>query len=579
MTSIYKPECLRHIIPVLFAWALFSQASLLFGQNTARTPNDVRKQRGLQIEAAFKPAFFCKPAVQRIEARKGQTVNFEFRMEPVRENVSITVRPVALRQFVTGALRADLEGPPPAGMVLNGSRRYDLQIGEEAVLRGTVKVPANDSDFHSFGILVEDNGYLPDNNRRGVDEVTYGVKFVSQYILRCDINVTNGRGTDIEFLQIESSGLVERNGVPSAEVFIYNPSQSVIEFKLQSKLTRPGYVEGKKDVNLFAPVNSSKNEPEKYSTRIFPESRIKMVSDWPNAVFPGEFEMETKVLRDRKAIFVARSQLSIGDDSFPAQSTFAAQVSNGVHVHPAQLFLSQERGAKKFVPVHLTNFSTEEVTLVIQPIDKQGNRVDWLLVRPQQVTVKPGANRKALLSVKSLSDRENHRMAFLSIQNESAENNDGCTLPVAFKGTGRFSPTIATNSMRINNEVEGGAFVVDVMNQSELPVPVNATIQFDSSTGNKMTAQAGYGKWLLPGEQRRLNFQINTSVAEGKLPVSFVLTDSVQKLIAKRTFDLDINSDSIVASEPDQNRNGVPARQASVRTDGEQDNADGSRGK
>ncbi len=510
--------------------------------STTRRQLEESKQKGLSINAPFKPAFFCTPAVNRIEARKGQTIDFEFRLEPARENVRIKVRPVALTQFETGALRADLEGPPPAGMSFQGKTEYDLQLGEEVVLRGRIKVPSNDSDFHSFGLLVQDGGYLTDDRREG-DDVTFGVKFVSQYILRCDITVTNGRGSDIKNLQIESAELVEHNGVPSAKVMVFNPTKSTIEFQLQSKLSRDGYLAAKKSVDLFAQVNSSNNPPEKYITRIFPNSRLKMVGTWPNAVFPGQFEMETKVVRKRKTIFVAINPLNIGADSFPAQSTFAAQISSGVHVHPSQLYLSYQRGAKRTVHLHLSNFSTKDSTLAIEPVDEEGNPINWLLVRPQQVTVKPGSNRKAMLSLKSLPDRESHRLAFLKIRNLQEANEEPCVLPVAYRGTGEFHPTIATNAMRIDPDVDDGVFVVDLMNQSPLPIPINATIHFKSSTGNTMTAQSGFGKWLLPGQQRRIDFKIDASIAEGELPVRLDLTDAAQKLIAQRDYTLVVSQE------------------------------------
>ena len=500
-----------------------------------------KRSFGPKVQASFKPAFFCKPAVNRIEARKGQTIPFEFRMEPVRENVRVSVRPVALRQSETGAIQADLDSPPPAEIILDAEKHYDLIVGEEMVLRGKIRMPKNDSDFHSFGILVQDNGFLGDDPARSGD-VTYGVKFVSQYILRCDITVTNGRGTDINNLQIETADLIEHGGVPSAKVMVFNPTNSTIEFELESSLTREGYAEEKKGVKLFAPINSNANAPEKFVTRIFPQSRLQMVAGWPNAIFPGDFDFETKVIRKRKIIFVATTPITINADDFPAQSTFAAQISTGVHVHPAQVFLSRQRGAKRLVPVHLTNLSDREVMLDLAPVDDRGEVVKWVSVRPKQISIAPGSKRKAMVSVTSNADKKSHRLAFLNIVelDEEGRYDRQCNLPVAFQGTDPFVPVLATNAMRLDSEVEGGAFVVDVMNQSKLPVPVTAMIQYKSASGNSQFSQTGFGKWLLPSEKRRLEFKIESSIPEGELPILLAFNDAKQQQIAKREFALNI---------------------------------------
>ena len=537
--SYFNKRCL--IIPLALVISLVQGTGFLCAQSANRRSEKPGKEKGLTVETAFKPAFFCTPAVNRIEARKGQTINFEFALKPVREAVRVSVRPVALKQDETGALKADLESPPPAEIRLNGRGEYDLPLGEEIKLTGRIKLPNNDSDFHSFGILVQDNGYLADERGQS-DESTYGVKFVSQYILRCDVKITNGRGTDIKKLQVESAELVEVNGVPSASVMVVNPTRSTIEFEMQAKLTRAGYIEAKKDVKLFSRINANDNPPQRFITRIFPETRLEMVAGWPDAVFPGDYEMTTKITRNRSTIVETSTPLTIGTDDFPAQSAFAAEVGRGLHAHPAQILLSRQRGAKRFIPLNLTNFSTEPVEVDLHAIDLEGQPVDWLLIRPEQVTLNPGENRKSMVSLKAISDRQNHRVAFIEFVDPTSNSSEHVKIPVAYQGSGPFVPKLATNVLRIDYEIEGGAFVVDSLNQSELPLPIDASIRFKSSNGNTQTARAGYGKWLLPGEQRRLEFKINSSIAEGELPVELTFVDVQGNILAQREFVLNVES-------------------------------------
>jgi len=194
------------------------------------------------------------------------------------------------------------------------------------------------------------------------------------------------------------------------------------------------------------------------------------------------------------------------------------------------------------VPVHLTNLSNREVTLDLAPVDERGEVIKWLSVRPKQINIGPGSKRKAMISVTSRADKESHRMAYLNIVELDEEGlyDKQCNLPVAFQGTDPFSPILATNVMRLDTEVEGGAFVVDVMNQSELPIPVSATIKYKSASGNMQTAETGFGKWLLPSDQRRLEFKIESSIPEGELPILLSFTDAKQQELAKREFALKI---------------------------------------
>lgn len=493
--------------------------------------------QGLTVESAFKPAFFCTPAVDRVQARRGQSIDFNFKLEPVRESVRVTVRPVALKQNETGALQADLESPPPAGVRINGAGEYDLIVGTETELSGRIKLPSNDSDFHSFGILVQDNGFISDNQGQAGDS-TFGVKFVSQYILRCDVQVTNARGTDIQHLQLESADVVERGGVPSARIILYNPTESTVSFEMQSNLKRQGYIENQKGVKLFVRNNSNYDPPKRFETQIFPGTRLELVSDWPAAVFPGQYEMVSKITRNRKTVREFTTPLSVGDDAFPAQSAFAIEVATGVHANPSQIYLSRKRGAKRFIPLNLTNFSTESIQLEIEPTAETGELVDWLLVRPNVIDLKPGENRKAMVSLKSLSDKQSHRIASLKISEVGSRPDKSSFLPVAYQGTDPFVPTLATNQLRLDHELKGGCLVVDVRNQSDLPLPVDANVRFRNSNGNSVNVRDGYGKWLLPNAIRRLEFKIDASIAEGDFPAQLSFVDTQGQLIAQREYVL-----------------------------------------
>jgi hypothetical protein len=81
------------------------------------------------------------------------------------------------------------------------------------------------------------------------------------------------------------------------------------------------------------------------------------------------------------------------------------------------------------------------------------------------------------------------------------------------------------------------------MNQSELPLPIDASVQFKISNGSQQIVKAGYGQWLMPEAKRRLEFKIDASISEGDLPVKLTFVDAKGNLLAEREFTLNITKD------------------------------------
>ncbi len=103
-------------------------------------------------------------------------------------------------------------------------------------------VPRNKAKFHSFGLLVRDAGRTPSSKRRklpdGKTRTQAGVRFVTQYVLRCDIQVNNAPGDDFSNVEVKGVELASFDGLPTARVLLENPTDSVQLFQVRAEVWR-----------------------------------------------------------------------------------------------------------------------------------------------------------------------------------------------------------------------------------------------------------------------------------------------------------------------------------------------------
>ncbi|NND98865.1 MAG: hypothetical protein HKN47_16225 [Pirellulaceae bacterium] len=520
----------------------------------AQSKNSLPPKVDIDVKTGFRPAYTATPIVNRIEARRGQRIPFSFDITSHRDDVTALVRPVALRQDINGAFMADVDAPAPTAVKLLGKKQLKLEKDNPITVSGEILVPNNQSPFHSFGILIRDQGKPPQRGPR--DETRFGFNFVTQYILRCDVTVSNGRNDDIRKLEVTAAEFVQSRGVPVAIVTVTNPTASTIEFELQSRLLSDDWGQTKRYVGLTVPARSGLNAPERYVTRILPGATIQMEAHWPQAVFAGRYTLETRTTLKRRVYQTSVTQLQIGEDQFPAQETWVRQIAPSVHASPSQIAVGHDKPYRRMQAVTLMNHSKNDVLIELSLVNDQADDLAWAVVRPTQLSISPGGKRVVMVSLNRIDDRKRHRVGSLrlstkvqsdqTVTDQTADQNPhSASLPIAFFGSDDTTPQLELAPMAATKALtESGEpsinLILPVTNQSTFPVPLSAVLSLRDVANNQVEIQAGFGKWLLPSETRDLVFHLGkASNLLSTIQGSVELLNTAQQTIYRQRFAME----------------------------------------
>ena len=491
-------------------WCLVA-TSLLFGDSiTAAEPSAPQA-----VPAAPRPSFRITPLVQRFSGRRGQRIRFEFDIQTLDTPQSLRIRAVRLHQQLNGLVSADEASPPPEAVQLEGPLELDLRPQETAKIRGHVDVPNEPAPFHAFGILVTDLG-RPLQAPANPNQPSAGIRFVTQFLLRLELNVENGRQESAKSLQLETAGLVERDGFPFVEADIINPTDTAVEFRLNARLLQ---TDGRQLISPFGlalPVRASRKEPERYDSVVFARSRVRLTAPLPEAIFPGEYELELEWISDRRKCGRVVVPVVVHQGDFPALGAVSARIADSLSITPPQAELSVRSGGSRRLALRLTNQGTQTVHVRLAAVNADGTPADWAVASPQQFELPRGTDRNVLLMARTGRDIETHRYGFLQVIVGSGENSDEVQhLPIALLGRGPIERALATGTVRWDAAGDRPAFVVPVTNEGPVHVPLNARLTIRDALGRRVEVPAGFDRWLMPGDADELRFPFHRSLPPG----------------------------------------------------------------
>ena len=178
------------------AIAQIGKPNMPVGQkNPANPPAGAKPgQASVKFTEQVRPAFIIEPIVNRIEARRNKTLKLEWAITCEGAASTLDIFTVALTQDENGTIFPNEKVPAPEELELTTPRTVNLALNEKVVIQGRLRVPNTNSTFHTFGIIVRDAGQLKSKaNEAQPDGPRVGVKFVTQYLLRCDISVQGVR--------------------------------------------------------------------------------------------------------------------------------------------------------------------------------------------------------------------------------------------------------------------------------------------------------------------------------------------------------------------------------------------------
>lgn len=496
------------------------------------------------LTQSVEPSFHIEPIVHRFEARRGTTIPFEFKIESTGKAMNVTVAPVKLRQEVTGIILHDDQGVAPQELKFTSPTAFELAPGEATVLTGEITVPLALSNYLSYGVLVRDNGYVSDRVPDPTDptRITAGVRFVTQYVLRIDIETGVKDVREMNKLAFEHGSVVREGGMPVAKTFLINPTDYAFECNVRGTIesdttSRP------KPFRMVLPSRANLvDENDRYIVRIMPQSRVQVSAPVDELLFPGLQSLRLEVTNGRRGLVDQTFAVNVGQGDFPALEVQQAYLDNEMSVHPAQIAVGSVAGASRSANLQFTNNSPAAKSVVANLVDLNGNAIDGISLSSDSFDVRPGRTKTIRLSIPSSAKSSAAMYGDLRLRVVSENGNASETsIPVAMMHGDAATPQINVGELMSVEKNGFTSFAMTVENQGVGFVPVHADLQIADGSGRVMEMADGFGKWLRPGEQRELVFAPQISLPKGRYQVSLNLqtTDDQPPIATTLIIELD----------------------------------------
>ena len=519
----------------------------------AENKSALRSGNGLDAVRAtkpIKPAFLISPLVHQLTAQRGQLVQFEFEIESNLEATSLEISAVGMRQQENGVILPDTSKAVADGVRLLTPARINLPVGGKHTAKCQLRIPAENNPFLIYGILVKQLP-PPDSNGNDADQPQVGIRFMTQYLLRADIDVLGVRGDTVSKLEIEQAELQERNGAAMVTVFINNPTDTPMEYQLRTELVSKDSGKRYKS-RLYVPVRVSQDGPERYDARILDETRLRMEGELPDAVFPGEYSLNVELLHKGRIYKKADFPVSIHTGDFPAQDATIVRVAKDISVEPPNIEFSLRRGGSRIQSIAIENSSQQKVfaSLVAKPLI--GELANWITFRPEVLELGPGQKRKVLVMLGNKRDFEEHSYALAGIEvrperGQAIGNQD---IPVCLLTNSESAAELKPGGLQWKSAPTG--FQVPVENAGARHVPLQGRLTLRDDFGRGFVVEDGYGRWLLPGKSDQFWFPFRQVPPPGNYNVRIELSqgEDVPTMQIEQTIQIRSATDKRVSDRP-----------------------------
>ncbi|MEZ6123096.1 MAG: hypothetical protein R3C49_07985 [Planctomycetaceae bacterium] len=527
-------------------------------QRIPQRPGVTADLEATRLNQPVKPAFLIQPLVHRLSGQRGQLLTFEFEIESSLEATRLEISSVGMLQQENGVILPDPAVAAAEGLRLLTPSRVDLNVGEKHTARCQLRIPAANNPFLTFGILVKQlpadgDGSGPDN------QAQVGIRFMTQYLLRADVEVLGVRGDSVAELKLEGGSLVERNGSAVVTVFVNNATDSAMEYQIRTELTAQD--SGKRyRSRLSIPVRAGLETDERFEARILPKTRLRMEGEIEEAVFPGDYALNVELLYKGRVYGRESFPVSISAGDFPAQDATVVRVARDISVEPPALELSLRRGGSRTQSVTIENNSLQPVVARLSARALIGDLSESLVFRPDTVALKPGQKRKALVMLDGRRDFSEHSYAFVNVE-VSPEDSDPIgshDIPVCLLTNSESMPELQPSGLEWTASNGRTGFYFPVKNIGRRHLPLQAQLTLKDEFGRGFVMEDGYGRWLLPNQEDRLWFPLRQIPPPGTYQISVRVNQvdnlpplEAQQSIHIRTADPEKVSDS--TSAPSRN--------------------------
>ena len=484
------------------------QAQRLIQKNSPDADPGLRATAVQPIQQQVKPAFRIQPLVHRLIARRGQLVEFEFEIESSEKPTRLEVTPVGMKQQINGVILPNPEAVTSDVMNLTSARIMDLSQGEKQSIKGQIRIPTGENPFLTYGVLVKEIP-LETRSNNATDKPAVGIKFITQYLLRVDIEVLGVRADSIKELVIESARLREQDGAALIELLVNNPSESAMEYQIRTQLVSDRTRKTQSSM-LYVPVRSNQEGPERYDARILGETQLNMHGTLQEAVFPGAYTLKVEVMYKGRVYTRVEFPLEINTGDFPAQDATIIRVANDIVVEPSAVELSLRRGGSRIQSLTIQNESQQKIVAKLTTHDNIGGLGDGVVVRPDVVELGPGQKRKVLVMLGKKRDYDDHAYAFarVTVSPEVGEAIGSYDIPIALLTNSESASELQPGELVYKSTTRATGFEIPVQNIGKRHVSLYGRLQIQDQFGRGFLMEDGYGRWILPGKRDTLKFTL-----------------------------------------------------------------------
>jgi hypothetical protein len=520
--------------------------STVFAQDSKKVAGTRKTEnaRVMAVTESFEPAFRIEPLSHHLVGQSGAVTSFEFSLESANRETEIEVVPVGLRQEISGIILHDSNAPQADLVRLSTPTRMILSANTPAKIQGFVQFPRGEARYHSIGILVKDIGAaerLAANNDISKKATKATIQFVTQYVLRLDLEMENARGENPNVLELEKLDLVPFEGRPKLIAQILNPSDSTFEYEVRAKLRSSTSDRNARSIRLVMPIREFSESEERFVGRILPKSRVRMIELLPEAIASGTYEADVEIMLGEKVLSKKTQSITVDASDYPAQEVLIAQLGKDVQVSPAQIELSQLRGGSRRSTIQLKNNGKDAKSISVAAMDKTGLTLPAATIQPDKFTLPPGGSRKISITLKSQLDAP-EAIVFGTIDFQSKSDrkdfDETRKLPIALLMKKSSAPDAKLSTVQWDSLSKHPAFRCAVSNEGESHLALNARLTISGENGERIQIPGGFGKWLMPGETAKLEFRLEQPLAPGKYQIKCELQQGDRPIITEQIFEV-----------------------------------------
>lgn len=521
---------------------------------------DASDGRRVSIQQRVEQAFRIEPVVQRFQGRRGEVIPFSFTVTSTGKKMQINVSPIQLRQEESGIILHDEHSPPMEGVKFETPTRFTLNAGETVELRGEVTIPLAKTNFLSFGLLVRDEGMIngPTESDAVGGQTRAAIRYVTQYVLRVDVETGLSNMSSIEQMSIEDAQVVSHEGMPYIRAYVKNPTSFALECRVRAELSQADSADSARllssdPVSLFMPSRANLEDEEKHLVRMMPNARLRLEAPLETSLIDGQYDLNLMVSNGRRTMLERSFQQTLLVNSFRALDTRIANLGPGVTMEPAQIELGRVEGTQRMVTLEVKNNSDDNQLIHLVPRDHLGDPMSRLMLSSTKFELDAGRSKTVRALLRGIS-KEPSQWGTLDVIRQNLKSphelESATSLPLELVHQQRPQLIVAAGPLQWANLTSGNAFVIEIANQGDGYAPIQGELLLGRDDGSRPHRLLdGFGRWLAPGQKRELQFQLPPEVEAGRYQIRLTVRSRDNVSVEEQVIVLDLTDEMLVGRQ------------------------------